>query len=237
VIRADLHVHSCLSPCADITMVPGAVCSKAKQEKIDVLSICDHNSCENLDAFEKACGAIFLPGVEVTSKEEVHVLAYFPSVGKARKFCEVLNAYLPKVHLDPEVLGYQLLVNEKDEFLSIKEEYLLVAADLSVGEIVRLILGHGGVPAYAHVDRQFGLLYQLGMFPPNDEVRFAEVRTKDGWQKVLRAGYIPLTSSDAHRIDEIGCRYTRFDLDVKNTEEFFNFLCAPDRSKVLTIWD
>lgn len=236
-MKADLHVHSCLSPCADITMVPSVVRTKAKEKRLDVLAICDHNSCANLESFEKVCDVIFVPGIEVTSKEEVHVLGYFPSITKAKKFFEVFKAHLPKVEFDPEALGYQILVNEEDEFVALEQNYLHVAADLTVEKIVELIFSFDGVPVYAHVDRQFGLLYQLGIFPMNDPVRIAEVRTKEGWQKVMRSGYVPLTNSDAHRPDEIGCRFTRFDLEATSREKLLNFLKNPERNKVLTVWD
>ena len=237
MIKADLHVHSCLSPCADITMVPSVVCSKAKEKRLDIIAVCDHNSCANLESFTKACDVPVLGGIEITSQEEVHVLAYFRSTEVANTFCEVLKRHRLKVEFDPETLGYQLLVNENDEFIAMEEGYLHIAVDMSLEKIVELIFAFDGVPVYAHVDRQFGLLYQLGIFPTNDRVRMAEVRTKEGWQKVLWSGYVPLTNSDAHRPDEIGCRFTRFDLDALSIEEFFDFLKNPDPSKVLTIWD
>lgn len=236
MIKADLHVHSCLSPCADITMVPSVVCSKAKEKRLDVIAICDHNSCANLESFTKACDVPMLAGIEITSQEEVHVLAYFRSTEAANRFSKILKDHRPKVEFEPETLGYQLIVNEKDEFVAMEEGYLHVAIDMSLEKIVELILSFDGVPVYAHIDRLFGVLYQLGIFPADDRVRMAEVRTKEGWQKALRSGYIPVTNSDAHRPDEIGCRFTRFDLDTLNSEEFFDFLKNPDPTKVLTIW-
>lgn len=237
MIKADLHVHSCLSPCAEITMVPTLICSKVKEKNIQMFSIVDHNSCNNLESFEKVCGTILIPGIEVTSLEEVHVLGYFSSIESVKNFYEIFREHLPKVQFNPESLGYQLLVNEKDEFVAFEEDYLLVASDLDLNGIIELILKFRGIPAYAHIDRQFGVLYQLGIFPQNDGVKLAEVRTKEGWKTAIKAGYVPFTSSDAHRPDEIGCRFTRFDVKDEDKKKLFELLANPTRDRVLTIWD
>lgn len=218
-------------------MVPTLICAKVQEKNIQMFSIVDHNSCSNLESFEKVCEAVFIPGIEVTSSEEVHVLGYFPSIEGVKNFYEIFKEHLPKVRFGSESLGYQLLVNERDEFISFEEDYLLVAADLSLGKIIELILKFGGVPAYAHIDRQFGVLYQLGIFPPNDVVKLAEVRTKEGWNAAIKAGYVPFTNSDAHRPDEIGCRFTRFDVEDGDKKKLFELLANPTRSKVLSIWD
>ncbi|MCS7175827.1 PHP-associated domain-containing protein [Pseudothermotoga sp.] len=237
MIKADLHVHSCLSPCAEITMVPTVVCSKAKEGNVQIFSITDHNSCDNLESFEKACESVLVPGIEVTSLEEVHVLGYFPTVESVKSFYGVFKKHLPKVRFDSEALGYQLLVNERDEFVAFEEDYLLVASNLGLSELIDLIMKFGGIAVYAHIDRQFGVLYQLGIFPQNDGVKLAEVRTKEGWKTALKAGYVPLTNSDAHRPDEIGCRFTRFDLNGASRRELLELLANPTRDRVLTIWD
>lgn len=218
-------------------MVPTLICSKVKEKNIQIFSIVDHNSCNNLESFEKVCEAVLIPGIEVTSSEEVHVLGYFPSIESVKNFYGIFREHFPKVRFDSESLGYQLLVNEKDEFVAFEEDYLLVASDLDLSEVIELILKLGGVPAYAHIDRQFGVLYQLGIFPQNDVVKLAEVRTKEGWKTTIKSGYVPLTNSDAHRPDEIGCRFTRFDVEDGDRKKLFELLANPTRNRVLTIWD
>ena len=71
--RADLHIHSCLSPCGGEEMKPQAVVDRAMTVGLDMIAICDHNSAENLAAFIEAGkkeGLAVLPGMEVASREE-----------------------------------------------------------------------------------------------------------------------------------------------------------------------
>lgn len=237
MIKADLHVHSCLSPCAQITMVPGIISSAIREKKLDVVSITDHNACYNLESFAKKISGLFVPGVELTSFEEVHVLAYFYSIEAAINLCNFVKRFLPKVNYDPELMGYQIVVNEKDEFQRLEEDFLGIALELSLSDLVDIICSHGGIPAYAHVERRFGILYQLGVFPKDERVKLAEARTKDGWVEAVKAGFTVLSNSDAHSPDEIGCRFTRLALKDLNLEELFHVLSKPSREKVLSIWD
>ena len=76
----DLHVHSCLSPCADITMTPRGILENLE---VGMISITDHNCCGNARTFWKVCRerkVIFLPGIEISSIEEVHILGYFENL-------------------------------------------------------------------------------------------------------------------------------------------------------------
>jgi len=237
MIKADLHLHSCLSPCADITMVPGVVSQKADSEGIDILSITDHNACNNVKSFKKRLYRLLLPGVELTSLEEVHVLAYFSSFEKLDRFCKYVRKFLPVFPYDPELMGYQVVVNEKDEFVKVEEIFLGSALQLRLKELVDTIIFYEGVPVYAHIERRFGILYQLGVFPKDDRVKVVEARTREGWKKAIDSGFVVLSNSDAHTPDEIGCRFTRFKLHKLNLKEVFSVLSIPKRERILSIWD
>ncbi|WP_052465349.1 PHP domain-containing protein [Thermotoga profunda] len=237
MIKADLHVHSCLSPCAQITMVPSVISQKIKEKQMDIISITDHNSCRNLVSFAKRINGFFIPGVELTSFEEVHVLAYFHSIEAASNLCDFVKKFLPKTTYDPELMGYQIIVNEQDEFQNLEEDFLGLALQLSLTDLVDIICSYEGIPVYAHIERRFGVLYQLGVFPKDDRVKLAEARSKEGWIQGIKSGFVVLSSSDAHAPDEIGCRFTRFAIEDLNLKELFDVLSMPSREKVLSIWD
>lgn len=237
MIKADLHVHSCLSPCAQITMVPSIISQAIKEKQLDLISITDHNSCHNLDSFAKKIKNYLIPGVELTSSEEVHVLAYFCSTESALSLCDFVKKFLPKVTYDPELMGYQLIVDEQDEFRGLEEDFLGLALKLSLNDLIEIIHSHNGIPVYAHIERRFGVLYQLGVFPKDDRIKLAEARSKEGWVQAVKSGFVVLSNSDAHNPDEIGCRFTRFAIENLNLKELFNVLSMPDRERILSVWD
>ena len=76
----DLHIHSALSPCADDDMTPNNIVNMAKLKGLDLITVSDHNCGRNVEAASKVAeqaGILFLPGIEMTTAEEVHVLAFF----------------------------------------------------------------------------------------------------------------------------------------------------------------
>lgn len=237
MIKADLHVHSCLSPCAEITMVPSVIAQKIEEKRLDLISVTDHNSCDNLDNFAKKLKDRLLPGVELTSFEEVHVLAYFPSMKPALSLCNFVRSFLPKVNYDPEIMGYQIVVDEQDNFQRLEEDFLGLALQISLSDLLEIIRKHGGIPVYAHIERRFGVLHQLGLFPRNDQVKLVEARSKEGWIQAVKSGFVVLSNSDAHNPDEIGCRFTRFVTEDLNQEELFQTLSMPSRERILSVWD
>ncbi|MEJ5228469.1 MAG: PHP domain-containing protein [Pseudothermotoga sp.] len=237
MIKADLHVHSCLSPCAEITMVPSVVAKAATEKELDVISITDHNACENLTSFSKRLKNLLLPGVELTSAEEVHVLAYFDSIQKTSSFCERVKKLLMRVDYDPELMGYEIVVDENDNFQRLEDRFYGVSLEISLNDLVGMICEYGGIPVYAHIERRFGVLYQLGIFPKDERVKIVEARSKQGWETAVRSGLVVMSNSDAHSPDEIGCRFTRFALETLSLQELFNILISPDRERILSIWD
>ena len=45
--KADMHIHSVLSPCGDIEMSPSAIVAQAKAKGLDIIGLTDHNSTLN----------------------------------------------------------------------------------------------------------------------------------------------------------------------------------------------
>ena len=117
---ADLHIHSCLSPCGDEDMTPANICGMAKLKGLDAIAICDHNSARNLPAAQELCdayGLLLLPGMEITTREEVHLLGYFETVEAALAFGEMLRGHLPNKKNKPQFFGRQLVMNSDDEII------------------------------------------------------------------------------------------------------------------------
>lgn len=208
----DLHIHSCLSPCADLTMVPSMICNA----NLDVFSITDHNSAWNVAVFQRRCSSkLFIPGIEIHTVEDVHVLGYFPNVHDALKVSSILEGLMDKFEYDPERFGYQVILDDGENFSGLVEHYLGFPTKVTLGEAVELIHSHGGIAVLAHVDRKFGAMYQLGLIP--DVTNVVEVRNKETWLSLKKRGYVVLTSSDAHTPDEVGVRKSY--LEVLQGEE------------------
>lgn len=230
-MKCDLHVHTCLSPCADITMVPG----EFLKANIDVIAICDHNSGKNVRTFSHVLnryGKLVIPGIEIQTIEDVHILGYFYSIKSVEKITEIIYSHLPKIEYDPESYGYQLYVNENDEFVDMEALPLGFPTDLPLSAVVDLIKEYKGIPVYAHITRKFGVLYQLGIFPPLD-VKIAEVNSKDDLVLARKFGFIPISSSDAHFLEQIGSKYSIIEGE-KNIKSILNEILS---GKVKTKWD
>ena len=166
--KADLHIHTCLSPCTDLDMSPQAIALQAKRREIDILGICDHNSAENVPAVMRAADQFairVLPGMEVTSQEEVHVLALFDELEPALALQEIVYANLPGEN-DEEAFGMQVVVNAEGEVLHFNPRLLIGASTLSIEEVTDHIKALDGLAIASHIDREgFSLLGQLGFVP------------------------------------------------------------------------
>lgn len=168
-IRADLHVHTCLSPCGDLAMSPRTIAERVCSLKIGILGICDHNSAENVPAVMKAAGArdvTVLPGMEVCTREEIHVLALFEHISQAFALQSTVYDHLAGKN-DPDVFGLQVVADDHDEVLAFEERLLIGAVDMPVDDVVREIHRLGGAAIAAHIDREsYSVLSQLGFIPP-----------------------------------------------------------------------
>ena len=134
---ADLHIHSCLSPCGDDEMTPCNICGMAKIKGLDIIAITDHNTARNLPAAQEVCdayGLLLLPGMEITTREEVHLLGYFPDVPTALEFSEMLRTHMPKGKNKPKFFGNQLVMNSDDEVIAEEDCLLIGASNFSLAE-------------------------------------------------------------------------------------------------------
>ena len=241
LFRADLHIHTCLSPCADLNMGPRAIVNKARQHGLDVIGICDHNSSENVPAVVRAArdtNLKVLPGMEVTSKEEVHVLALFDTLERALRLQEIVYEHLPGEN-DAEAFGPQVVVNEDHDVLGFNPRLLAGATELSIEQVVDSIHGLDGLAVASHVDREtFSILGQLGFVPEGLHLEAMELSRntsfEEGRRRFAPHGHFAfLRSSDAHSVEEIGAASTAFWLGEATTGEIKKALRGEEGRQVV----
>lgn len=217
----DLHIHSALSPCAENEMSPNNIVNMACVNDLDIIAVTDHNSSENLPALMKCAdkkGIILIPGIEVESVEEVHVVCLFANLDSAMKMGRLVMKHLPQIENNSRIFGEQLIMDEEDRITSSEGQLLLVSTDLSVGEIFQHVDDLNGCAYFAHVDRgSYSVLSVLGDFPNDVGSGVIEVTASDMGRSFLanRAdleGRIALFSSDAHRLRDISGRDNSLEL-------------------------
>ena len=147
MILTDLHIHSCLSPCADDTMTPAAIVKAAKEAGLELIAITDHNSARNCPAVaaeaEKA-GIGFIPGIEVTTSEEIHCVCLLPDLGKAAAFSRWLDTLRPGIANRPNVFGRQTVIGSRGSRTE-ERELLFMARRISVNELSRAVRQYSGL--------------------------------------------------------------------------------------------
>jgi len=214
--KADLHVHTCLSPCTELDMSPQIIAYQAKAKKIGLIGICDHNSSENSSAAMEAGKSMnirIFPGMEVASQEEAHILALFDELENALKLQEYIYQNLPGKN-DEESFGLQVIMNEYDEVLKYSDKLLIGATTEPLENIIHMIHRFNGIAIASHIDRKsFSIISQLGFIPEDLELDAVEVSpqmTLEEAKKKYTDRYPIISSSDAHYPDDIGKTFTSF---------------------------
>lgn len=206
-LACDLHIHSCLSPCADEDMTPANICGMAHLKGLDVIAVTDHNSARNLPYVKEAAdyyGLILLPGLEITTREEVHLLGYFATVEEAVAVGEFFSSHLPPLKNKPKLFGTQLVMNTDDEVQAVEERMLIGATDLSLEACTQVIRSRGGIAVPAHINRgSSGLLINLGFMPIEPQFPVVETAANLPVDEKAVKGRLQLHSSDAHQLGKI----------------------------------
>lgn len=211
-ISYDLHIHSCLSPCGDDDMTPANIAGMAAVKGLDVIALTDHNSSRNTPALVKHAGnygVLAIAGMELTTLEEVHVLALFPAVENALDFDRfVYDRFIPFKN-DPEVFGKQQIYDENDRVVGTEPNLLINATGISFDEAFDAIDAFNGVMIPAHIDKSTtSMLSNLGFVPEGSKFKCVEMRRMSGWHRVKEENpYLKscnvITDSDAHYLCDI----------------------------------
>ncbi len=235
--RADLHIHSVLSPCGDLEMSPVQIVSQALGRGLDIIGITDHNStrqCELIWKLAYDCGLVVIPGCEMTTREEVHCLGLFENLEVLNEFQYFLDEHLTIVPNDHDLFGYQLVVDENELVLQQIDNYLGTSLDVSIEEVEQKVHDLSGIFIPAHIDRPRNSLYsQLGFFPPELKVDALQI-SKGADENEVRGKYkisqeITLVKfSDAHYLDDLGKTHTIFNMEDSTFSEIRKALLRLD---------
>lgn len=208
----DFHIHSCLSPCADDDMTPNNIVNMAKLKGLDVIAITDHNCAKNAEAIMQCgsqAGLLVLPGMEVETAEEVHVVTVFAELQACQEMERLVSDGMPSIRNQKDIFGQQLVCNKKDEVIGEVEHLLVTASSLTIQFVTDQVRRLGGVCFPAHIDRSsYSVISNLGIIPLELDFSCVEVSKQISVSEAFsRFPYIEryriLTSSDAHYLWDI----------------------------------
>ncbi|MFA5524425.1 MAG: PHP domain-containing protein [Tissierellales bacterium] len=230
----DLHIHSGLSPCGDKDMTPNNIVNMAFLKGLKIIAVTDHNSMLNLEAVvevAKKREILVVPGIEVTTREEVHVLCYFSTVEDGMSFQDLIYDSLANITNKEILFGEQLLFDKEDNIIGKVEKMLLGSSKYSLEEIFNLVEKHNGVVVPAHVDNSsFSILSTLGFFPDNIDIRTIEVHDMKRLKKMVGVlnleKYKIVNNSDAHYLFSISEADYHMDLGRATVSSVIDYLKA-----------
>jgi len=214
---ADLHIHSVLSPCAEMEMFPEFIVERAEELGLEIITVTDHNSCENAAAMIQAAAAadiVVLPGMEVQTREEVHMVCLFDTLAQATRWQERVYDSLPPLKNKEDVFGVQVMLDAEGDIAGYNERLLLTSTQFSVNQVVQQVQDLGGLCIPAHVDRPaYSLVANLGFVPPDLGIHGVEISHLVTPQEARArfpqlASYSLIASSDAHRLSDMNRRTT-----------------------------
>ena len=226
--RADLHIHTVLSACAEVEMIPPFIVDEALAKGLDLIAVTDHNAIGNAAAVMEAAEGTelhVLPGMEFQAQEEVEFLCIFETLEQASAWQDVVMDHLPRRENDPERFGPQFVVNAEGDFVTEDMHFYQGAARISLSEAARMVRELGGLVIPAHIDRPTkGLLGVLGLWPPDFEADAAalscNLRPSQARKRFPFLPNIPLiANSDAHWLDAIGTTMTLFEMKAPTVTE------------------
>jgi len=236
----DLHIHSALSPCASDEMTPNDIVGMALLNGLDLIAVTDHNSFSNSEAVINAAQAaknkagkelIVLPGAEISTVEEAHVVCLFSNLDSAMNFEAELTPYYSTISNRIDIFGNQTLYDENDRIIGEVERMLIAPTSISFDDLHSLVNKYHGAFIPAHIDRSsFSVISNLGFIPPHLEINTIEISPigmENGFD-VHRAdmfvGKKPVFSSDAHQLWVISERKKYLSLPNLTAEAAIDFL-------------
>ena len=227
--RADLHIHTVLSPCGSLEMSPRNIIQQALEKGIDIIGITDHNSTRQCQAVVNEAvksGITVFCGAEVTTKEEVHCLAFFENFDILKAFQDYLDNHLPEIMNNPDIFGYQVVVDEEENIAFEEPRLLISGLNQSIDQLEAEIHKLGGIFIPAHVNRpKYSLISQLGFIPPDLRADAFELSKHVETEEFLKKypylrGKTFVRNSDAHHPETIGESFTILVMEEATIAEF-----------------
>ena len=213
----DLHIHSCLSPCADDENTPYNLAGMAAVLGINIMALTDHNTCKNCPAFFKAAkqyGIIPVAGMELTTAEDIHLVCLFERLEDALAFDKEIDSRRIKIDNRPDIFGNQLILGEDDAPLGEEPHLLSNATTVTLDEAPQLAEHFGGICYPAHIDRDAnGIVSTLGTLPESPAFSCAEFHfgeKREEFSKRMKLPAVSVVCSDAHYLE-----------DIRDAENFF----------------
>ncbi|MCQ2484469.1 MAG: PHP domain-containing protein [Clostridia bacterium] len=208
----DFHIHSCLSPCGDNDMTPYNLVNMAKILGLDIIALTDHNTCQNCkSAIEvgKNIGLTVIPGMELCTSEEAHVVCLFPDADSAMDFSDFVVDGMPAIKNKPAIFGDQFIMDSADGIIGTQEKLLTLASNISISYVYNIVESYGGVCYPAHIDRSsFSVMSNLGMITP--DMNFSAVEMTDNADRNKMKSEHPIlngakifSGSDAHYLENM----------------------------------
>ncbi len=219
--RADLHIHTVLSACAELTMGPLDIVQSARAKNLDIIAITDHNSAQNVEAVINAARGTpltVLPGMEVSSREEVHLICLFPDLDAVLDFQTFVHAHLRNGYFDEQLYGPQIICDSHENILHNSHKLLVHGIQADIETVADETLKRGGILYPAHIDRKAFSIYKVyEMLPPTIDFAAVEISLRIHKDNAKRrfpdiANYPLIAASDAHDIQDIGKTVTFFKL-------------------------
>lgn len=193
-------------------MTPSNIAGMAALAGQNIVALADHNTTKNCEAFIFAAqklGLFALPAMELTTKEEVHVLCLLPSLDAAEEFGRYVYSRLPEIPNSPEIFGNQYVIDKDENIVDNEKRLLIGATTIGIYDVSGLLEDFNGIAIPAHIDRNaFSVFYNLGFL--SKEMGFGTVEvTRFTDRTALKArhpelsGMYTVTNSDAHRLTEM----------------------------------
>ena len=225
--RADLHVHTVLSPCAEVEMIPPLIVERALELGIDLIAITDHNTSANVYAVQKAAegtGLTVLPGIELQTREDVHLLCLFASLSDLETWQHKVDLSLPDKLNPADHLGEQFIVDKNGDFIRTEPRLLLTSTTFSIEDTLKRVDELGGLVIPAHVNRTaYGLFPTLGFLA--DPWNFAALEISRHITPEALYQHFPssqnhpiIQSGDVHRLEEF-LGTTMFQMETRTLSE------------------
>lgn len=209
--RAELHIHTVLSPCGGIEMIPPLIVETALKKDIQIIAITDHNASANVEAVMQAAegtGLKVIPGIELQTNEEIHSICLFNTLEQLAEFQSIVDKSLPDLKNNIEYLGEQFVVDKEGDFVRREERLLITSSSLSVYEACKIVTELDGLFIPAHVNREaYGIISHLGAIPPDLAVHTLEISRHITPEKACQKfpdlkKYHLIQSGDVHYLDD-----------------------------------